>query len=218
MRYIFCLLLLCAVQATAQVDAREAIVEIGGKEKTIHCVEGESGRLRTRNGNERFIPFKKIIRARRKKARTGNKKARRQMRKFRKLRKEADPACRSLEEENSGGGSNNGGGSQTAPTPTPTATPSPTAESYFERNGDVTALGASVFEMPEGIQANAFRGQTVYNMNCTGCHAKRSRPTYPLLRTAIAGSPMFYTEELMSDLDAADLTAYLNIFRTPETD
>lgn len=191
----------------AQTEIQEAVIEISGKETTIYCLEGKSGRVRDKNGQQVFKQYRTILRARRKKAKAGNAKAKKQVKKIRKLRKQGDQACSQIDQ---------GEVPKTQPGATPT--PEPNEESYFETNGDVTALGVQVFEIPSGIQANAFRGQTVWDVNCTGCHEKRGRPTYPLLREAILQSPMFYTEELLSVQDGSDLAAFLNLFRTPQTD
>ncbi len=188
-------------------DADEISVSYRGKDVLVKCYDGESGKVKEKDGSFIFNSFKDLIRKKKKKARAGNTKAKKQMRNLRKLKKASDPGCEQISEPGGGGGE-----------ATPTPTPEGPQDSYFERSGDVTPLGTQTFEIPTGIQANAFTGQTTFNAYCTGCHEKRSRPTFTLLRQAVSQEPMYYTADYLSDEDLADITAYLNLHRSPATD
>lgn len=192
-------LLLLTVPGFILADLSETVVVVDGKETSIYCSDGTSGKLKIKDSQSLFKSYSNILRAKKKKARSGDIKAKKQARKLRKLKKAGDEACQSLK---------NGGGSE--PTPTPSG-----GDTYFDRNGNVTALGAEAFQIPSGYQANAYTGQGVWESYCQGCHEKRTRPTYPLLREAISQEPMYYDEDALSMQEAVDLTAYLNIFRTP---
>ncbi|MCB0330610.1 MAG: cytochrome c [Bdellovibrionales bacterium] len=196
---------LSASTETSADEVEEAYVSLKGKDKLIQCVGGEAGKTKNRKGILLFESYESIFKKKSKAyKKTLSAKAKKQRNEARALRIAGDPVCASLQ-----GGSPDEGGT-TTPTPTPSS-----STGYFYSNGDVTPLGKTEFQIPAGINANAFTGQAVYQMTCTGCHEKRSRPTMPILRVTIAQEPMYYTSDVLSDQDLADLTAYLNIYRTP---
>ncbi|MCI5064851.1 cytochrome c [bacterium] len=218
MGILLLLTLVCLVSSPAYGRTRispdettEIAVEIGRKVISAQCFEEEAGTVRERKRGFVFLSFRKSFRKQTKLfRRTGSSRAKKKRNRFRRLMRAGNAACAALQDDS---GQDNGGGENNTPTPTPTPEPAPTG--YFTDNGDVTDLGKSVFEIPQSIAANAMAGEIVYNRNCTGCHEKRSRPTMPLLRLVISQAPMYYDEQVLPDQDIADLTAYLNVFRTP---
>lgn len=110
------------------------------------------------------------------------------------------------------------------PTPTPTATPSPTptatatpqatfAAGNFDGNGNVTATGKSVFQIPANLSGNISLGRDVYDTYCFGCHVERVNRTFPDLRYNTSRPPMNYDSTDLPDAELANLVAYLNRFR-----
>ena len=95
------------------------------------------------------------------------------------------------------------------PTPTPTSPPSATGN--FLPNGDVTAKGKQLFQIPSSLNANINAGKSIALSNsCAGCHAEKNNRNFTTLSLAVPGSPMFIQ---LSQQEFADLTAYLNRFR-----
>ncbi|MCB0319567.1 MAG: cytochrome c [Bdellovibrionales bacterium] len=97
----------------------------------------------------------------------------------------------------------------------PTPSPSPQKKELFERNGEVTPFGKAYFGIPDTLNANAIEGYTVYQNTCQGCHGEQTKDSFLELRLAISASPMFFTEQLVSDESLADLVAYLGRFSQP---
>lgn len=94
------------------------------------------------------------------------------------------------------------------PTPTPTVAPL----TNFDSNGNVTAKGKALFQIPTQYTANVGTGSDIWVATCRGCHAsEKTNRTFPTITTRIAASPMFLT---LSGGQVANLTAYLNRFRT----
>lgn len=86
-------------------------------------------------------------------------------------------------------------------------------ENNFDSNGDVTANGKALFQIPSNLSANVSRGQIIFQEYCTGCHMEQRNLTFPYYRNAIAGPPMSYNENDLPDQELADLVAWLNRFR-----
>lgn len=96
------------------------------------------------------------------------------------------------------------------PTPLPTSSP---GSGVFDPLGNVTETGKNLLQIPSGLSANISRGKTVYLSNCVGCHIERTNRTFSDLRFNTSRPPMFFNEQRLTDIDLADLTAYLNRFR-----
>ncbi len=109
--------------------------------------------------------------------------------------KRAQAACNSF----------NGGGTQ--------ATPTPTSSGNFDANGNVTALGKSIFGIPANLSASISAGKNLHNVLCSGCHGDELGRSFSSYRSEISKSPMSFTISDVPDTDLANLTAYLNRFR-----
>lgn len=112
----------------------------------------------------------------------------------------------------SGGGSGGSGGGGTTPTPTPT--PPSSGTNCFDSSGSATSAGKSKFGIPSSLGANITSGRYAVQSMCSGCHDDELGRTFSNLRTAIAADPMFYTSQDVSDAVLANITAYLNRFRS----
>jgi len=115
-----------------------------------------------------------------------------------------------------------GMGGEVTPTPTPiSSNPEPTDPgtiAYFDSSKNVTEEGKVLMKIPSQLVANLDRGKSLFLNTCNGCHSSRGEPvnyTFDKLRMKIAISPMFFTTSSITDPQLADLTAYLNRFRSP---
>jgi hypothetical protein len=109
----------------------------------------------------------------------------------------------------SGGGSGGGGS-----TPTPTPTPPSSGTNCFDSSGSATSAGKAKFGIPSSLGANITSGRYAVQSMCSGCHADELGRTFSNLRSAIAADPMFYTNQDVPDSVLANITAYLNRFRS----
>ncbi len=94
----------------------------------------------------------------------------------------------------------------------PASTPTPSGN--FDSSGNVTAQGKSVFGIPASLSANVSQGKTANNLMCAGCHGERLNYSFTQLRSVTSASPMFFTSNDLSDATLANITAYLNRYRT----
>lgn len=182
-------------------ETTEIEIELGKKSFRSTCYQGTAGKLFRKDSRTLFESYDSLSRKKRKKfKKTRKRKFKKAQRRFKKLSRQGEDAC--------------SGSSETPETPTGGGGGS-SEQSYFDAFGNVTQLGRTVFEIPDGLSANAFVGQSVYQRSCVGCHEKRSRPTFSQLRQTISQAPMFYDESNLSNQDLADLVSYLNIHRSP---
>ncbi len=206
-----------AKTAVEEGDLTEIEVQIGSDTWIAWCLEEVAGKKKIKKNNSIvFIPYDDLVtrfRKKKKKAKQANdailkKKFGKKQKSFKNLSNAATPVCEGLqnnEDPEQGQDPEDGsGGSDENP-----------QDTYFFANGDVTPLGKEVFEIPSQTTANAFVGEVIFQNTCLDCHEKRYRPTMPLLRQAISPSPMSFTEDVFPDQDLADLTAYLQIGRSP---
>ena len=199
-----------------EADLTEINVQIGSDTWIAWCLGEVAGKKKLKKDNSLvFIPYDDLVKRYRKKKKEAKQKSLtteiakfgKKKKTFKNLDTAASPVCVALanddpEQGNGDGGQGDGSGDNPQ-------------DSYFFANGDVTPLGKEVFEIPTNITANAFVGEAIFQHTCLDCHVKRSRPTMPLLRQAITPAPMSFTEDVFPDQDLADLTAYLQIGRSP---
>lgn len=203
-----------ATKAFLTVDE---VFEIDTGSKTITCggpVNGNyvSGSAKSISNAFVFTPLNdsvKSLKAKVKKAK-GSKRD--------KLKKKLSTLQKRTKSENSICAAGPGGapptGTPTSPNPTPTPTPRPTQSGgNFDANGNVTSQGKTAFGIPSSLNANKNTGQSTYTSNCKGCHSSENTGrSYSSYGALIKGSPMFIFD--LSDQDLADITAYLNRFKT----
>ena len=144
---------------------------------------------------EYFLSYQADLRNKKKarKRASGSKalKLSKKIKKLKKLKRAGNNACSDAR----GGDGDTGGGTN------------------FDAQGNVTAAGYALFQIPTNLPANIFTGQTVYNNKCVGCHIERTNRTFTNLREETRQAPMYYDENTLTDPDLANLTAYLNRFR-----
>lgn len=113
--------------------------------------------------------------------------------------------CKSGKPKSGGGGSS----------PSPTPTPPPTGSSgCFDSSGSVTSAGKAKFGIPSSLSASISAGKSAVQAMCSGCHSDELGKSFGQYRTAIAVDPMFYDEAQVPNSTLANITAYLNRFRT----
>lgn len=94
---------------------------------------------------------------------------------------------------------------------TPTPTPAP---GNFDLSGNLTEKGKTTFGVPAHLSGNTTTGRALWNGYCAGCHtSEQGNRSFSNLRTAIAGEPMYYTTTEITDVQLANLVAFLNRFR-----
>lgn len=93
-------------------------------------------------------------------------------------------------------------------------TPTPISSGNFTGTGDVTAAGKLLFAIPSTLSANITTGKNLHSMLCSGCHGEKLGRSFNSLRSSIAATPMSFTTSDVSDSELANITAYLNRYRT----
>ncbi|MCB0355018.1 MAG: cytochrome c [Bdellovibrionales bacterium] len=195
---------IAATSSVSQNDISAVSVQLprkgGTKEVSLFCFQGEAGKVKEKGSTLTFTSLSEIVKLKKKaykKDRSSKKK--KQLQNAKKLYNASLGSCETTD----------------SPTPTPTPGNQGTQNSYFDPQGNVTALGYDVFEIPAELSANAFLGQDVFEQTCAGCHEKRTRLTFPELRERISEEPMYFTEDEVPDEDLANLFAYLAVGRSP---
>lgn len=95
------------------------------------------------------------------------------------------------------------------PTISPSATPTP-ANRFFDGSGNLTSYGKEMLLIPAILDANRFRGSSLWNTTCSPCHQPLKNRTFPTLKYNLSRPPMDTEVTNMSDDKLADITAFLN--------
>lgn len=104
-------------------------------------------------------------------------------------------------------------------TPTPKATATPPSgggSSYFDAQGNLTAMGKTKFGVPSNLSGNISSGGSRWAATCTSCHAGSGGEKLNRNFATISLAAKFYAPNAgLTQGDIANITAYLNRFQKP---
>jgi hypothetical protein len=217
-QYLLATVLLSLFVGSFSIAFGESEFEVSYNEESYICtVKGATFLVSiSNNGRELLLTRRiKVLKKQLQKA-TGQKKAKigKQIRVLAKLNRMVVKVCK---QTSSSLFTPTPGSTLTPSTPTPTVVPTTggnVGEGNFDNDGNVTSTGKALFGIPDSLSANVSRGKLVHDQQCVGCHAPKTNKSFSYLRTEIAKSPMFIDTTRMPDATLADLTAYINRFRT----